>query len=387
MVKKTSFEKYILKEAKIIKDPEVFKMAYPPKELIERKESTELFREVASFINYRKSNHILIKGPPGVGKTVTVRAVLSEIESLNSGFELFEINCAAKASNDILSSLNDQSTQKETFEDGLKSFLSKLDKDALIVFDEIDRSYKIDSLLYYLSRPSEIIKNFKHNINLILISNNLGWDENIRDSTRSSLQLKNITFSPYSADKLKQIVKKRIEIGFIDPKAISEQSIDIICQDTAHKRKGDCRVAIETTFYAAQNAESKGRTKIIHKDITNALKIVINSLDKERISKLKDNQLIVLFCCLLENKRSLDNFYRDYSRCAKSHNFKIQSKGMVFHIIQYLSDMGFIDKSHTIEKEANLPPKRIMEIKCKISYDPILNELRLRDLRLSKEEK
>ena len=82
-------------------------------------------------------------------------------------------------------------------------------------------------------------------------------------------------------------------------------------------KKGDCRVAIETLFYAAQNAEMDGRDEIIEKDITKALKISIEQADREKLTKLKDNQLLILYSMLYEDELTLTDAYKNYVEIIK----------------------------------------------------------------------
>ena len=75
---KSRFDKYIIKENLIIKDSTFFKDDTPPK-MVERKEIDDFYRELGVFVNYRKSNNILLKGYPGSGKTVTINFVKGTI--------------------------------------------------------------------------------------------------------------------------------------------------------------------------------------------------------------------------------------------------------------------------------------------------------------------
>lgn len=381
---KKGFDQFIVDRTLIIKDPEVFKIAYTPEQIVERKESSDFYREIATFINYRKPNHVLIKGPPGTGKTVTINFVLRRVEILREDIQVFGVNCAAKKDIDILNILNNEHG-KNSFHQQIKYFLENLKKDALIVFDEIDRSHYPDALLYYLSRPKEILKSFDKNISLVLISNNLNWEEYLKDGTRSSLQLKTVVFAPYNANKLKEIIKKRVKLGFHNESAISDELIGIISEETAKRKRGDCRVAIESIFYAAQNAEMKNRKNICFDDVKSALKLVMQSIDKERIGKLKDNQLIVLYCTLVKDKDiTLQSFYQAYLDIIKNISVKRQSHISIYHILDYLDDLGLIDKSVKVIKLPNKTPKRMMHLEPNIDDSIVFDELGIRDIRLSR---
>ena len=253
--KKTQLKRFILTDSskRIISNPTVFKQTYTPDLIVERKETTDFYREISVFINYRKPSHLIVKGFPGSGKTVTVNFLTDELKKEKQDIEIFTENCSAKSPVDVLQNLTKDFSTKN-FQDLKKIFAEKLSKDAIIVLDEIDRSNpRIEDLLYFLSRPKELIPEFNKNINLILISNNLRWEEGLQDKTRSSLQLKPLVFAPYSIPQIINILRARIKKGFIKESSISDELIKKIAEDTERIKKGDCRVAIETLFYSAQN--------------------------------------------------------------------------------------------------------------------------------------
>ena len=385
--KKTQLKKFILTESskRIISNPNVFKQTYTPDLIVERRETTDFYREISVFINYRKPSHLIIKGFPGSGKTVTVNFLADELKKEKQDIEVFTENCSAKSSVDVLQNLTKEFSTTN-FQDLKKIFAERLSKDAIIILDEIDRSnIRIEDLLYFFSRPKELIPDFNKNINLILISNNFRWEEGLQDKTRSSLQLKPLIFAPYSVPQIINILKSRTKKGFINEKAISEELIKKIAEDTERIKKGDCRVAIETLFYAAQNAEMDGRDEIIEKDITKALKISIEQADREKLTKLKDNQLLILYSMLYEDELTLTDAYKNYVEIIKEENLPVKpvSKIMVFWILDILENIGLIDKRIDMKKDIRGIPRRNIKIKLKVSHDIIFNELSLRDLRLN----
>lgn len=385
MVKKSRFKEFVTTEQTIVKDINYFKLSYTPEEIIERKETFELYRELSIFTKYRKSNNIILKGFPGSGKTVTINFIRKELSELFKDIDVIFDNCSNKSTLDILKILINEDIKGNSYKLKQK-FLESIKKDTLIILDEIDRSNKIEDLLYFLSRPKEIDKDFDKNISLVLISNNLRWEENLRDSIRSSLQLKQIIFSPYSKNELRKIIKDRIKKGLKDTNAISEESINLISEIVSREKKGDCRVAIEAIFYAAQIAESKNKNEISKEYIHEALKNAINQSDKLLINKLKDNQLLTLYVVSYFKYESLDEIHKSFVATIKKDNLKIDAitKVMIFHIINYLDDLCLIHKTIETKIEEGIPRRRT-KIQMSVNPELIIDELAIRGLRLSKE--
>jgi Cdc6-like AAA superfamily ATPase len=342
-------------------------------------------------MKYKKPNNILLKGFPGSGKTVTVNFVLKEIDEIKDNLDSIIINCNDKTSLDVIKSLIVQ-TRKDNlvrgnFNELIKIFLEGIQKDILIVLDEVDRSNKMEKLLYYLSRPSEIFPDFKKNISVVLISNNLGWEENLRDSIRSSLQLKKITFNPYSENEIKKILNVRIKKGLFDSEAIEKSLIDLIAKTCVKKRRGDCRVAIESVFYSAQIAESNDRNYVLREDVKKALGFAIDKSDKVLVEKLRDNQLMILYLLCSSKFNNLEELHFHYIDIIKKEKLKIDSitKVMVFHIINYLDNLCLIDKKVTVSMDKNNIPRRNIDITCKVNAGIVIDELSIRGLRLANE--
>ncbi len=384
MAIKSRFKEIVGTEQTIIKDADYFKLTFTPQQIIERRETHLLYRELSIFTKYRKPNNILLKGFPGSGKTVTVNFIIKELKNLNEDIDVRYVNCESRSSPDILKILNNKNA-KGNFNFFLKQFLDSINKDILIILDEIDRSNKIENLLFHLSRPTESKEDFKYNISLILITNNTRWEDNLNESTRSSLQIKSIIFNPYNENEIKRIIKDRIKNGFKNENAISEEFIDFISKQIAREKKGDCRIAIETIFYSAQLAESKNRIIISKEDIEKSLKISINELNRTLVNKLKDNQLLTLFVVSHFEFKTIEDIHKHYINRIKEDKLNIEpiNKTMIFNIINYLVDLCLIKKEIVGKIEKGIPIKRT-EISTIIDKELIIDELIMRDLKLSK---
>lgn len=381
--KKSRFDKYLVVNKLIIKNPSCFDIAWTPPRLIERKENDDFYRELSKFIKYRKSNNLFVKGFPGSGKSVTVEFVKQSLEEHREDFKVFNINCYSKSSSDVLKVLTAGQTKKTSVPVMLENFLKALQHDAIIFLDEIDRSDKISSLLYGLSRPKEFYPEFKKNINIILISNNFAWEESIPDNIRSSLQLKPLVFKPYNVNHIKNILKQRIKYGFINEDSISEDLINKIAEKVVSERRSDCRLALDILFIAAAEAEDNNKDKIYENFVEKALRIATRNIDKKAVTKLSDDQLLTLFAICQNNTETLEQLHKNYVRVIRQNKLKVKEKSkiMVFHMLNYLEDLGIINKKIDIRRTDNVPV-RIMKAQCIIDKTIVFDELSIRGLRL-----
>jgi len=379
----SKFYKYLVKGKFIIKDSDCFKDNIPP-QIFERKEIDDFYRELSIFINYRKPNNILLKGHPGSGKTVTINFVNEMLKKEEKqDIDVFIINCYGKTSYDILRDLTDGEA-RTTIRDSTEYFLKNLKKDSIIFLDEIDRSNKIDDLLYLLSRPKEVYDNFNKNINLVLVSNNFAWQDSLVTKIRSSLQLKDVIFQPYKSNEIKNIIYQRIKPGFINPASISAELIETISNRVAIERRGDCRLALDIIFYAASEAEREKQQEISIKHVEKALSLAVNYRDKQIVSKLKDDQLLTLLAVCYNNVKSLEDLHKRYSSIVTNNKLAIKIKGkvMIFHFLNHLDDLGLVDKKINFVVEKNLQ-RRSLNVKCRINRNIVLDELNIRGLQLT----
>lgn len=125
-------------------------------------------------------------------------------------------------------------------------------------------------------------------IQIIGISNNPFIFKDLDPRTKSTLYpLREITFTPYTKDEMKEIIKARVEEAFHE-NVVDKEAVDYLANFTA-ERKGDVRIARETLIRAgelADNTEDK-KVRVEHiKEILNKTKhakaiSVINALNNQ----------------------------------------------------------------------------------------------------------
>lgn len=386
------FEYFIREEGEnnILKDLTVFDIGYLPDEIHKRKETETLFKEISRFVNYKTPNHILLTGPPGLGKTVTIKYICKREILQEKGIESLYINCRDKTTTQILLELIEEldidTPQKNLSNHELmKIFLKIIKSPLLLILDEIDRGRKVGNLLYALSRTRENESIEHPPISLILVSNNLSWDDYIDASVRSSLQLSRVLFQPYKTNELNEILKQRVKLGFYNENAIPLQEIELIAKKTVDEKRSDCRVALKTLLYAAQYADNQSKKKIEKKDIEHNFYIAVKDIERERITRLHNSQLLILYSCCVNKEKSFTEVFDWYDNNSKELNLNSLSQSMVYYWMEYLFNQGLIN-INTDKVKTNGIPKKTLVINPLIDEKLVIEELNKRMLRLENQD-
>jgi len=384
MVKK--FSEFLKIERTVIKSPEVFSFAYVPEEIVERGETSRLYNEASKFINYGIPNNILLIGPPGSGKTVTLNYVRQQLKELKPNLMVSYVNCSDKTASTIMNILAQNLSRKKLSEEQqIISFLSQLTGNILIVLDEIDKGINLRHLLYSLSRPAEILENFKYSISLILVSNDLNWDDSLDLAVRSSLQSTRISFENYSKNDIIKILTGRAKVGFNDENCINQKLLEKIAETVSEKYHGDCRIAIKILLYSAQSAESKNRETIEEHDIEVGVPKAIKDIEKDKLSRLSNRDFLALYAIQQSLDKTVEGVYNKFLELIPlCIDIKPVKETMFHHILEYLDTHGLIKKKIEFAKQKEGPPKRISDIRCIIKKEILEEELKGRLLKLTK---
>ena len=164
----------------------------------------------------------------------------------------------------------------------------------IIVLDEIDSLGTDDRILYSLPRArSQGYVNDNVYPSIIGISNDLQWRDNLSPKVKSSLYDDSVLFSPYDAEQLRQILRRRAAKGFRDTElapvdehtSVDESSDKVVTIDNsedeyvfrsgalsteviplvsaiAAQDKGDARQSIKYLRKAGEIADKAGDTQV-----------------------------------------------------------------------------------------------------------------------------
>lgn len=222
---------------------------YKPEELPEREDELSTIHSALRPITLGGSpRNILVYGPTGQGKTVAVdlkTAQLKEWASDEDDVTLTVIRTSCKGANkswNVLAGLVKQAreirtnqvvekprgpTKVELF-DALSTELQAIGGMIIIVLDEIDGIREDNYVLYELPRAS--IEGVS--LGVIGITNDYQFQENLDADVRSSLGERDVVFSPYDANQLRDILARRAAQG------LKDTSFEDGIQDSEHLNSG-----------------------------------------------------------------------------------------------------------------------------------------------------
>jgi cell division control protein 6 len=321
----------------VFKREEVLYPEYLPLNLPHREGQIKLISENLSLLlKNSKPMNIFIYGPPGVGKTAVAKFVLREFEQY-SGIKNIYINCwQYNTSFAVLSEIgisigafvSRRGWAKDEIFSRIVQTMENNRLNLIIVLDEVDQLIKNDpSVLYDLLR----IENYtKQKIGLIFISNDKYVFRNVEDRIKSSLNLEEIEFKPYTFLEMKDIVEQRMKEAFV----AYEEGVSVLVAAKAAE-KGDVRIALEILLKSGRIAKDKLRVedvkKVIKEEINPKVQEIMKVLSEEekRILEILDKPKTTKEI-LEELRKNIDisrtEFYRLLDEMIKKGLIKILGK-------------------------------------------------------------
>lgn len=303
-------------ESKIFKNEEVLSPEYLPEILPHREQQVKhLAENLLPAAQKRIPQNTFIFGPPGTGKTATVKFVFREFENY-SGIKSIYINCwdyktivaiLSKISLDLGGFVQRRGLGKDEILERAIEICNKLDKGLVICLDEVDQLIFHDkSALYDLLRLSQYVKS---HIGLIFVSNNQFVFANVEPRIRSSLNVEEMEFKPYSLLEMKDILEERAKLAFTS----FESAVILLAANHAVQNGGDVRVGLECLLKAGRQAEKEGERKVKVSHIKAVLSSV-NPIKPEILKeKLNLDEKIILQIVDEEKRIFTDELYFIYS--------------------------------------------------------------------------
>jgi len=215
----------------------------------------------------RNGKNVFVYGKPGIGKTLAIRHILSELEEETDDIVPLYINCwqkntTYKALLEMCNLLGYKFTQNKKTEDLFKIVKDIVNKKSVVfVFDEVDKVEELD-VLYTLVEQV-------YRKSIILITNFSSWMENLDMRVKSRLTPELIEFRTYTAQETKGILENRMKYAFQadvwEPLAFSA-----VVEKTAALQ--DIRSGLYLMRESGNAAEDRASKKIEMQDVDIAVK-------------------------------------------------------------------------------------------------------------------
>ncbi len=359
------FSEYINKQTLFL-DKTALTSSFIPNKISHRDdELQQLSAILAPIIKGYAPNNIFVYGTCGTGKTICIKFVMRHLSEIEKNIKIVYVNCKMKRVADteyrlfarLLKEMGVVVPDTGLPTDVLyRRFFDVADEQKthiLLILDEVDTIVRKigDEFLYNLTRAASELTN--SSINIIGITNDTSFMENLDMRVKSSLSQEEVIFKPYNAVQLYSILAERIEYGFrqgvVDEAAIRK------CAAIAAQEHGDARRALDLLRVAGELAERVGENIVKEHHVDAAQQ----KLDVDKISEtikaqpLHSQAVLYSIITLTEKSRTANNWldtriltgdvYTTYSQICMSNNTAPLTQRRVSDLIGELDMLGIIN--------------------------------------------
>jgi archaeal cell division control protein 6 len=302
--------KDILKESEsLFLNPIILDYDYQPKLILYRENFQNYIAScIKPLFQNRTGKNLFIFGPTGVGKTVSSKHVLKELEEYDESIYLVYINCwkfdtSFKVVNEICSQIGYKFTHNKRTDELISivsSYLNK--KSAVIVLDEVDKLKDFDALYSLLE---EIFRK-----TLLLITNGKEWLINLDRRLKSRLNIEELEFKSYTLDQTRGILKQRLDLALVS-NTFDDDSFELIVNKCYEI--GDIRTGLFLIKDSAEIAEQESSKKVIMKHVN----LAIDKFQRSRVSdkgNLEEEEKEILNLIKNNSGKKIKEIYEVYKK-------------------------------------------------------------------------
>ena len=268
----------------LFRDPEVFEIDYIPEQFNHRDaQIRELAFQVKPGLRGGRPLNTICRGPPGTGKTTSVKKIFAEIEDATQRLIPVHVNCQidntryaifSQIYRRVIGHLPPSTgTSFKQVIDAIARNIVRKKQVLLVALD--DANYilyenEINRVLYPLLRSHETYPGFRTGVIAIISDMSVSLQGAIDPRVASVFRPTEIYFPPYSEEEVHGILEERIFQGLY-PNVIRPGMLDLVVEQTM--KTGDLRVGIDLLKRATLNAENDARRSVEQEDICKAYEV------------------------------------------------------------------------------------------------------------------
>ncbi|AFK19829.1 cell division control protein Cdc6 [Haloferax mediterranei ATCC 33500] len=218
----------------------------------------------------------------------------------------------------------------------------------VVILDEIDKLGD-DDVLMQLSRAEESGKTDTY-VGVISISNKIEYREQLNERVNSSLQDRELTFHPYDAPQLEEILENRRD-AFLD--GVLHDDVIPKTAALAAREHGDARKAVDILFEAGSLAEEHGDSEVTSQHVDDAQQRTEVKRFQDLVSGSTPHVKYILRALALltlnsdDQQFSTSDIHRLYERLAEKEGSDPLSHDRVYRLLKEQSFLGITESYHT----------------------------------------
>lgn len=275
---------------------------------IREKQVTAAVNHLAPILGGVHPPSVLIYGPTGSGKTVTMIHVLSSLREVakRKGIKFKYAYADLTHPKTVFGAFNEVAIALEgttrRYRKGIPiDYMQGCIMDAIgdykgflcLIIDEVDNiKPSPDDLLIFLSKT--LPRKVPCKLILIMLTNRLDWEKALDPRIISCLKKNDLIFRPYDALDLLEILKLRVEKS-LDQAKVDEAAVKKVAA-YASRENGDARKAVSLLAKAAQVAEEESG-RLTEKEVDIAEERIDVDKTEEMINSMAIQQYLALLAC------------------------------------------------------------------------------------------
>ena len=218
----------------------------------------------------------------------------------------------------------------------------------VVILDEIDK-LSDDDILMQLSRAEESGKTDAY-IGVISISNKIEYREQLNERVNSSLQDRELTFHPYDANQLEEILQNRRD-AFLE--GVLQDDVIPKTSALAAREHGDARKAVDILFEAGSLAEERTDSKVTTQHVDDAQQRTEVKRFQDLVSGSTPHVKYILRALALlthdndDVQFSTSEIHQLYERLAEQEGSEPLSHDRVYRLLKEQSFLGITESYHT----------------------------------------
>ncbi|WP_332450043.1 AAA family ATPase [Methanoculleus sp.] len=297
----------------LFRDPDVFELTYLPEHLHHRDaQLKELAFLLGPTLRGGSAGSAVLRGPPGTGKTTTVRTVFAMVQEETRKIAPVYVNCrhdhtVPAVYRCIFKALLGYAPPTagwclDDIKQGIAAHLRDHDTALVVCLDDANEllaAGTYNTLLYQLLRLYEKWDVRKAGVFAVTSDLALNLYAEADPSVRSVFHPLEVTFWPYAKAEVREILTDRVRQGLY-PGVMPAPLLDRIARIAAEEQ--DIRVGIDLVRLAALRAEKDGRRRVGSGDVTAAARMVTAPALRTRAARLSEVER-ELACWIAERSR------------------------------------------------------------------------------------